>query len=72
MNAYSVQFTTLARAVTMLAMGLVCTFKWRSFTRDQDIAEIESRASIEQVHRRQQKKALGGAAAALRMRILKK
>jgi len=72
MNAYSVQFTTLARAVTMLAMGLVCTFKWRSFTRDQDIAEIESRASIEQVHRSQQKKALGGAAAALRMRILKK
>lgn len=56
MNAYSVQFTTLARSVTMLAMGLVCTLKWRSFTRDQDIAEIESRASIEKVHRQQKRK----------------
>lgn len=56
MDVYSVQFTTIARAVTMFTMGIVCTFKWRSFTREQDIKEIEERAAIEKVHREQRKK----------------
>jgi len=41
MPTYSVQFTTLMRAVTMTAMGLVLFYYWRAFTRDDDIAEIE-------------------------------
>ncbi len=45
LDIYSVQFTTLMRAVTMLAVGLICTFKWKSFTRDQDIAEVEAMAA---------------------------
>lgn len=43
MNIYSVQFTTLCRALIMLLMGIVLITKWRSFTRDIDIAEIEAR-----------------------------
>ncbi len=38
---YAVQFTTLMRAAVMAAMGVVLILKWRSFTRDEDIAEIE-------------------------------
>lgn len=41
MEIYAVQFTTLMRAVFMLALGWFCTSKWRLLTRDQDIAEIE-------------------------------
>lgn len=41
LDVYAVQFTCLARAVTILIMGLILFFKWRSFTRDDDIAEIE-------------------------------
>ena len=32
MEFYSVQFTTLARAITMFALGLLLVIKWRSFT----------------------------------------
>lgn len=59
MEVYSVQFTTLARAVTMFTMGVVCTCKWRAFTREQDIREVEERAVIERdyrAHRRQQRR----------------
>lgn len=41
MNVYSVQFTTLCRAFIMFIMGIVLIAKWRSFTNDKDIAEIE-------------------------------
>ena len=46
MQTYSVQFTTLMRAVTMLALGIVLTMKWKSFTRDQDIEEIEHQTMV--------------------------
>jgi len=69
MQAYSVQFTTLARAVTMLAMGLVCTLKWRSFTPERDIREIESRESVERVHMQQRRKMLHALPAVIRQRI---
>lgn len=49
---YTVQFTTLLRAVNMLAIGWVCFVYWRHFTRDQDIADIEAQDSL-----RAQKKA---------------
>lgn len=55
MNVYSVQFTTLMRAVAQLGIGIVLVRKWRSFTSEQDIAEIESQAEVEQVYRRQRK-----------------
>lgn len=42
MDVWAVQFTTLARSVIMLGIGLVCTRRWRSFTRDADIPEIEA------------------------------
>ena len=41
MDIYSVQYTTLVRAVLLLIVGLVCVKKWRVFTRDEDIREIE-------------------------------
>ena len=46
MQAYSVQFTTLARAVLMLSLGLILTLKWRMFTPDHDIADIEHQAVV--------------------------
>ena len=50
MEIYSVQYTTLMRAVTMFLLGLFLVRKWRLLTRDQDIAEIEE---LERVHRQQ-------------------
>ena len=41
MQVYSVQFTTLMRGVTILIMGFILFTRWRSFTRDADIEEIE-------------------------------
>jgi len=41
MDAYSVQFTTLLRAVFLAALGLVLILNWKHFTRDADIADIE-------------------------------
>ena len=38
---YAVQFTTLMRAAVMLVIGVVLILRWRDFTRDEDIAEIE-------------------------------
>lgn len=42
MPVYSVQYTTLCRAALMLILGLVLIVRWRSFTPDQDIQEIEA------------------------------
>lgn len=39
---YAVQFTTLMRAIFMTIMGVVFIKGWKAFTRDQDIAEIET------------------------------
>lgn len=44
MQVYSLQFTTLMRATAMLAMGLVCTLGWRTFTSEQDIRDVEALA----------------------------
>ena len=41
MDLYSVQFTTLMRAVTQTAIGVVLWIKWRSFTRDEDVEMLE-------------------------------
>ena len=43
---YAVQFTTLMRAFFMTIMGTIFIVKLRSFTRDQDIAEIEEQEAI--------------------------
>ncbi len=52
MEFYSVQFTTLARAVTMFALGLLLVIKWRSFTPQKDIDEVEAYANLPKVKRR--------------------
>ncbi|MBE5772281.1 MAG: MFS transporter [Clostridiales bacterium] len=44
MNLYSVQFTTVARGVLILAMGFILTTRWRSFTKDADVEEIDRSA----------------------------
>ncbi len=41
MEVYSVQFTTLARALTITAMGFILVKYWRVFTRDDEIEEVE-------------------------------
>lgn len=54
LQVYSVQFTTLMRGAALLAIGLVLIKKWRWFTREEDIAEIERNEAIrrEMVHDR--------------------
>ncbi len=52
MEFYSVQFTTLARAITMFALGLLLVIKWRSFTPQKDIDEVEAYANLPKVKRR--------------------
>ena len=51
MDAYSVQFTTLARAVTMGSVALICIRFWRAFTRDEDIREVEAQNEVRRTHR---------------------
>ncbi|MBR1989308.1 MAG: MFS transporter [Firmicutes bacterium] len=46
METYGVQYTTLMRAVTMLTMGLVLILRWRSFTGEEEIADIEQGAKV--------------------------
>lgn len=43
MNMYSVQFCALIKGSGMAVMGLIMFKKWRMFTNDADIAEIEHR-----------------------------
>ncbi len=42
---YSVQFTTLARFITLASLGIILIAKWRSFTPQKDIEEIEEFAA---------------------------
>ena len=57
MPVYSVQYTTLMRAATMLAMGLTLTLGWKRFTREQDIREIEAAEAFRRrLHERRRQK----------------
>ncbi len=47
MNLYSVQFTTVARGVLILIMGVILTTRWRAFTRDSDVEEIDQSAQAQ-------------------------
>ena len=40
-QVYSVQHTTLMRAVILLVMGIILMKNWRSFTSDRDIEMLE-------------------------------
>ena len=42
LEVYSVQFTTLARAVTIFALALVCIYGWKLFTPEREIEEVEA------------------------------
>ena len=42
MEIYSVQFMCLTRAATMLVMGVVLVSRWRVFTPQEDIDEVDS------------------------------
>lgn len=44
MDVYAVQFTTLMRGVTILAMGVILFTRWRAFTREDDITAVEQMA----------------------------
>lgn len=57
LQVYSVQFTTLMRAVLLLVIGLVCILGWRRFTPDQEVAEIEEALALEQRFKRQRRRA---------------
>lgn len=52
MEFYSVQFTTLARGIAMFALGLLLVLKWRSFTPQKDIDEVEAYASLPKIKRK--------------------
>ena len=43
MDVYSVQFTTLARAVILPIIGFLLLRYWRAFTRDDEVSEIEAK-----------------------------
>ena len=47
MPVYSVQYTVLARAVTMLALGIVLVTQWKRFTPDHEVEEIETNLRAE-------------------------
>ena len=55
MQTYSVQFTTLMRAVALAATGLLLMRYWRAFTRDEDIAEIEAQDAMHKRLREQKR-----------------
>jgi len=42
MDAYSVQFILMLRALLMFIMGIVLTTKWRAFTPDHEVADIDA------------------------------
>ena len=46
MQVYSVQFTTMLRAIFLTVIGVVAVRYWRLFTRDEDIAEVEAQAAL--------------------------
>jgi len=51
MEMYSVQFNALLKGILMVVLGLLCILKWRVFTNDRDIAEIERRAALRKKRR---------------------
>lgn len=53
MEVYSVQFTTIARAIMLFSMGVFLIWKWRIFTQDEAIADVEQQQIIRQKYRRQ-------------------
>lgn len=59
MPVYSVQFTTLARAATIASIAFICLRFWRAFTKEEDIAEVESQAQLQRIHRQMRRKARG-------------
>ena len=46
-DMYSVQFTTLARAITIFALALVCIYGWKWFTPQNEIEEVEANLAAE-------------------------
>lgn len=52
MNAYSVQFILMLRTLLMLIMGLVLTFRWRSFTPDAEVQDIDAYEASIKRHRK--------------------
>ena len=59
MQVYGVQFTTLMRAVILFAIGYVLARRWRMFTRDSDIADVEemdrTHRKLKEIRKRQKK-----------------
>lgn len=55
MDFYSVQFTCYLRGILILILGIVLVIKWRSFTRDIDIAEIEQMKYVRQKFKHQRR-----------------
>ena len=51
METYGVQYTTLMRAVTMMAMGLFLVLRWRSFTSDEEVEDIEQAEKVRKAMR---------------------
>ena len=58
MDVYSVQFTTLMRAVTMTTMGLILILGWRKFTPQEEIDEIEKQSELAKWQRQHRKEQL--------------
>lgn len=53
LEVYSVQFTTLMRAVFLFAIGLLCVLGWKHFTPDQEVIEIEEALALERKFKKQ-------------------
>lgn len=51
MDVYAVQFTTIARAVLIAPMGIFLCLKWKMFTHDNLIAELEHLKNVTKRHR---------------------
>ena len=46
MEVYSVQYTVLIRAVLLFLVAVVLTLKWRSFSKEDDIVDVETQAAV--------------------------
>jgi len=55
MDVYSVQFTTLLRAFFLLITGIVLVTRWRDFTGDVDVAEIERKEYVRKKFKHQRR-----------------
>ena len=56
MDVYSVLFTCALRGVLLFIFGMVLIFKWKSFTKDSDIEEIEEYAKERKITRELKKR----------------